>query len=150
MSLCDVPHDVLEKIVPQCCLRDQRNLSASCKFFYNLLHLKLQLYKTELIHVSNYIRVIHNQSISHERNIVQHILFREKSSKIKITLNRFLKLNYSYKIDYDGLLSEKIQTNYYFSNISELIAFVYIRALSCNIYSNVLLFSHKYHYYKFY
>lgn len=155
MIFTEVPNDVTEKIIRHCCLKEQRNLCISCKYFHDLLYLKLQMYKNETNHILNYIRLLHNKSLAreyaHELNVVvQHIVFRESTSRIKITLHRLIKLNYSYKIDNDGLMHEKIQVNYYFSNISELIAFVYIRILSCNMYSNVLLFSQKYHYYKVY
>ena len=149
MSLYDVPHDVLEKITRYCCLSEQRNLSILCKVFHESLRLKLELYKNEVNHILNYIRMLHNRSLTEQNLVVMHIVFREQSSRIKITLNSLIKLNFSYRLD-NSFLSEKIQTNYYFSNISELIEFVYLRLLACNTYSNVLLFSQKYHYYKVY
>jgi hypothetical protein len=153
MTIYSLPIDALNNITIHLCLKDQRNLAVSSKFFHRLLGLNLQLYRNEVLHILNYIRYMHNINIdySNENNIiVKYCTFREKNSRIKINFNKLIKLNYSYKLQNDSFICEKIQCNYFFRDIRELIAFVYVRILNCNMYSNVLLFSQKYSYYKIY
>ena len=153
MSIEKVPLELLSTIIQHVCLKDQRNLAISCKLFRDILSLKLQLYKQELMHIINYVRYTYNHIVE-EHTIhtvtVKYIVFRNKQNRIKISFNKLIKLNYSYKIEGELFLCEKVQCSYYFTDVRELIAFIYIRILNCNMYSNVFLFSQKYSYYKIY
>lgn len=153
MSIEKVPHDLLNTIIQHVCLKDQRNLAISCKLFRDILSLKLHLYRQELMHILNYVRYMYNNIVEEHTThtiVVKHLVFRDKVSRIKICFNKLIKLNYSYKIEGESFLCEKVQCSYYFTDIRELIAFIYIRILNCNMYSNVFLFSQKYSYYKIY
>lgn len=154
MSIYELNDDLLDCIIKHNCLKDQRNLATTCTFLNAHLKNKLLLYKNEVDNILHYIRVVYNNSrtTGHADNILaKHIVFREKQVCVKITFDTLLKLKFIYKTEsIDTFISEKLQANYYFTKFTELIVFIYTRILNCNMYSNTMLFSQKYNYYKIY
>lgn len=151
MLFHELPFDVLNKIIFHTNIHTQKELMCVSKTFYEFLEYKIKIYENELQNIVLYIKnVFLYQHFSQFSFIAKYIKFRCPNNRIKITFSKILKLNLSCKIENENNIIEKIQINHYFLKIDDLISFIINQVQNCNMYSNTLLFSQKYHYYKIY
>jgi hypothetical protein len=140
-----LPDEINKSIANHLCLRDQVNFSSSHKYINGLLRYKLLMYENEFYNINTFITTFAEQFAP--RSLVSHyIVFRWYRFKIKISMNSKYKLKF-----YDSAnLNETISTSFYFERVIELKCFIKRRILTCTMYSNTLLFSHRYKYNKIY
>lgn len=144
----ELPDELNRNILCFLTFSDQINISRTCRYFHNLLSLKLILYSNELQSVIHYIDTLRNRNIL--ESCIQHVVFRSGKFKLKFTFEDVYKLKFSY-ISYGvSFVSESIHSTFYFNDFDSLKAFIKKRVLNCNMYLNTFLFSQKYNFIKVY
>lgn len=143
-----LPDDINKHIANHLCLNDQISLCASHRYTHNLLRYKLLMYENEFYNISNFVNEFARQ-FSPRLPVSHYAVFRWHRFKIKITMNSEYKLKFSYVSD-STCVNETISGVFYFERLIELHCFLKKRILTCTMYSNTLLFSHRYKYNKVY
>jgi hypothetical protein len=145
-----LPDEINRNIMCRLPLIDQINCSLSSKYLYSLNRLKNGLYKQEYFRLVEYIQKMGRRFNPRHLETAMCIVFKQGNFKIKITIHEYYKLKFMYKMENDNGVTETISNSFYFERIIELKMFLKSRILRCNMYSNTMLFTPRYHFTKVY